>query len=130
MIDDYSRAICGYMVFTGAPSALNTALALRQAIWRKTDPVWAVCGLPDVLHVDHGSDFTSHHLEYTAVALKIRLIFSTIGRPQGRGKVERFYRQRANKSTLGQTLLRHPEGPDPLLRWGLPKCACESPTTS
>ena len=91
MIDDYSRAICGYMVFTGAPSALNTALALRQAIWRKTDPVWAVCGLPDVLHVDHGSDFTSHHLEYTAVALKIRLIFSTIGRPQGRGKVERFF---------------------------------------
>lgn len=90
VIDDYSRAICGYMVFTGAPSALNTALALRQAIWRKTDPVWAVCGLPDVLHVDHGSDFTSHHLEYTAVALKIRLIFSTIGRPQGRGKVERF----------------------------------------
>ena len=87
VIDDYSRAICGYMVFTGAPSALNTALALRQAIWRKTDPVWAVCGLPDVLHVDHGSDFTSHHLEYTAVALKIRLIFSTIsltGPGQGR----------------------------------------------
>jgi putative transposase len=91
VIDDYSRAICGYMVFTGAPSAINTALALRQAIWRKTDPAWAMCGLPDVLHIDHGSDFTSHHLEYTAIALKIRLIFSTIGRPQGRGKVERFF---------------------------------------
>lgn len=43
VMDDYSRAICGYMVFTGAPSALNTALALRQAIWRKTDPAWAMC---------------------------------------------------------------------------------------
>ncbi|WP_311200933.1 transposase family protein [Brevibacterium casei] len=32
IIDDYSRTICGYMVFTGAPSAMNTALALRQAI--------------------------------------------------------------------------------------------------
>jgi len=88
VLDDYSRAICGHMVFTGAPSAMNTALALRQAIWRKADPAWAMCGIPDVLHVDHGSDFTSHHLEYTAVALKIRMIFSTIARPQGRGKIE------------------------------------------
>ncbi|GAB3045095.1 Mu transposase C-terminal domain-containing protein [Sediminivirga luteola] len=91
VIDDYSRAICGYMVFTGAPSAMNTALALRQAIWRKEEPAWAMCGIPDVLHIDHGSDFTSHHLEYTAAALKIRMIFSTIGRPQGRGKIERFF---------------------------------------
>lgn len=91
VMDDYSRAVCGYMVFTGAPSAMNTALALRQAIWRKTDPAWAMCGLPDVLYIDHGSDFTSHHLEYTAIALKIRLIFSTVGRPQGRGKIERFF---------------------------------------
>lgn len=91
ILDDYSRAICGYTVFTGAPSAMNTALALRQAIWRKSNPTWAMCGLPDVLHVDHGSDFTSNHLEYTTVALKIRLIYSTIGRPQGRGKIERFF---------------------------------------
>lgn len=91
VIDDFSRAICGYMLFTGAPSAMNTALALRQAIWRKEDPAWAMCGIPDVLHIDHGSDFTSRHLEYTAVALKIRMIFSTIGRPQGRGKIERFF---------------------------------------
>ncbi len=91
ILDDYSRAVCGYTVFTGAPSAMNTALALRQAIWRKSDPAWVMCGLPDVLHVDHGSDFTSHHLEYTAVALKIRLVNSTVGRPQGRGKIERFF---------------------------------------
>ena len=91
VIDDYSRAICGYTVFTGAPSAINTALALRQAIWRKSDPAWPMFGLPDVLHIDHGSDFTSQHIEYTAVALKIRLIYSTVGRPQGRGKVERFF---------------------------------------
>ena len=34
IIDDYPRAVCGYMVSTTAPSAMNTALALRQAIWR------------------------------------------------------------------------------------------------
>ncbi len=79
----------GYTVFTGAPSALNTALALRQAIWRKTDPTWAMCGIPDILNVDHGSDFTSHHLKRTAIELHIRLIHSIVGRPQGRGKIER-----------------------------------------
>jgi putative transposase len=91
VMDDYSRAICGYVVFSGAPSAINTALALRQAIWRKTDPAWAMCGIPDILHVDHGSDFVSHHLERTAIALHVRIIHSTVGRPQGRGKIERFF---------------------------------------
>lgn len=75
-----------------APSALHTALALRQAIWRKANPAWPVHGIPDVLYVDHGSDFTSDHLEQVAAALRIELIFSTVGRPQGRGKVERFFR--------------------------------------
>jgi putative transposase len=92
IIDDYSRAIAGFFLFTGAPSALHTSLALRQAIWRKTDPTWAVCGIPDVLYVDHGCDFTSRHLEQVAADLRIGLTFSTIARPQGRGKVERFFR--------------------------------------
>lgn len=50
-----------------------------------------MCGLPDILHVDHGSDFTSHHLERTAIELHIRIIHSTVARPQGRGKIERFF---------------------------------------
>ena len=91
VMDDHARAICGYTVFSGAPSALQTALALRQAIWRKNDPQWAMCGIPDILYVDHGSDFTSHHLDRTAIELHIRLIHSTVARPQGRGKIERFF---------------------------------------
>jgi putative transposase len=78
-------------VFLGAPSALHTSLALRQAIWRKPDPLWPLCGIPDVLYVDHGSDFTSIHLEQVAAALRIGLVHSTVGRPQGRGKIERFF---------------------------------------
>jgi len=117
VMDDYSRAICGYMVFTGAPSALNTALALRQAIWRKTDPAWAMCGIPDILHVDHGSDFISHHLERTAIALHIRIIHSTVGRPQGRGKIERFFGTVNTEllSTLPGHLGPGARSPDPVL---------------
>ncbi|NOT57912.1 MAG: transposase [Deltaproteobacteria bacterium] len=91
VVDDYSRAVAGTMVFLGAPSTLNTSLALRQAMWRKADPSWPVCGIPDVLYVDHGSDFTSHHLDQVAASLHFRLVYSTIGRPQGRGKIERLF---------------------------------------
>ena len=59
MADDHSRAVAGYAVNLAAPSALTTALAFRQAIWRKPWPGWHVCGIPDAFHVDHGSDFTS-----------------------------------------------------------------------
>ncbi len=38
ILDDKSRAVAGYTVFLGDPTALQTALALRQAIWRKADP--------------------------------------------------------------------------------------------
>jgi putative transposase len=91
IIDDFSRVVAGYTIFLGAPTALQTALALRQAIWRKANAAWPVCGIPDVLHVDHGSDFTSTHLEQVAADLHFQLVYSTVGRPQGRGKVERLF---------------------------------------
>ena len=88
--DDHSRAIAGYAVNLGAPSALQTALVLRQAIWRKTEPGWHVCGIPGVFYTDHGSDFTSRHMEQAAADLGMRLVFSLPGQPRGRGKVERY----------------------------------------
>ena len=76
ILDDYSRAVAGYLLFFSAPSAIQTALALRQAIWRKAQPGWHVCGIPQILYTDHGSDFTSQHIEQVTADLKIRLIFS------------------------------------------------------
>ena len=86
ILDDYSRAVAGYCLSLAAPSAIQTALALRQAIWRKPQPGWHVCGIPRVLYSDHGSDFTSRHLEQVAADLKIRLINSTVARPAGGGR--------------------------------------------
>jgi putative transposase len=57
VMDDYSRAVAGYFLTFDAPSALNTSLALRQAIWRKDEPRWHVCGIPQILYTDCGSDF-------------------------------------------------------------------------
>ena len=91
MIDDHSRAVAGYFLSFDEPSALHTSLALRQAIWRKEDPRWIICGIPDVLYTDNGSDFTSQHLEQVGAHLKIRLVFSIPGKPRGRGRIERFF---------------------------------------
>ena len=44
-----------------------------------------------MLYTDHGSDFTSRHLEQVGADLKIRLIFSMQGQPRGRGRIERFF---------------------------------------
>lgn len=104
IIDDYSRAIAGYELSFLSPSAMKTSLGLRQAIWKKQEPQWTICGIPNVLYTDHGSDFTSKHIEQVCIDLKIELIFSTIGEPRGRGKIERFFR------TLNQLLLSEMPG--------------------
>jgi len=91
VLDDHSRAVCGYLVFLGAPSAMNTALALRHAIWPKPVAGWPMCGIPSRLYVDHGSDFTSHQLAQIAHDLHFEVVFSAVARPQGRGKVERLF---------------------------------------
>jgi len=97
--DDYSRCVAGYYLSFGHPNIINTCLTLRQAIWRKMDARWTICGIPQIFYTDHGSDFTSRHLEQVAVDLKMQLIFSTVGMPRGRGRVERFFK------TLNQLFL-------------------------
>jgi putative transposase len=92
ILDDYSRAVAGYAVSLSSPSAIQTALSLRQAIWRKERPDWSVSGIPGILYTDHGSDFTSRHIEQVAADLKFQLIFSAVGQPRGRGKIERFFK--------------------------------------
>lgn len=54
ILDDYSRAVPGYYLSFSAPSSANTMLALHQAIWRKEDPKWRMCGVPG--HLLHPAD--------------------------------------------------------------------------
>jgi putative transposase len=99
ILDDYSRGVPGYYLGFESPTALQTALTLHQAIWRKADPRWHLCGIPAQFYTDNGADFTSSHLEQVAADLKMALIFSWPGHPRGRGKSERFFR------TVEQVLL-------------------------
>jgi len=80
IIDDYSRAICGYYLSFENPCSINTALAMRQAIWKKKNPKWQVCGIPEIFYTDNGSDFKSKHIEQVAADLKIQLKNSIPGK--------------------------------------------------
>jgi putative transposase len=99
IMDDYSRAIAGFGLSFQAPSAIQTALILRQAMWRKPLPQWKISGIPATFYTDHGRDFTSEHLEQVSADLEMALVFSEPGMPRGRGKIERFFR------TVNQMLL-------------------------
>jgi putative transposase len=99
ILDDYSRAVMGYFLTFKSPSTANTALTLRQAIWRKSDARWPVCGIPGTFYTDHGSDFTTRHMEQVGADLKMSLVFSIAGEPRGRGRIERFFQ------TITQLLL-------------------------
>jgi transposase InsO family protein len=65
-----------------------------QALERFTiiRPARHAYGIPTVFYSDHGSDFTSKHMEQVAADLPMELIFSQVSVPRGRGKIERFFR--------------------------------------
>jgi putative transposase len=83
VLDDHSRAIVG-AAFAHAESTVRLEGVLRSAFQSR--------GLCDRLYVDNGAPYASRQLAKVCAALGIRLTHSTPGRPQGRGKIERFFR--------------------------------------
>ncbi len=82
-IDDHSRLV-PYGAFFFSEGVQCYLEALEQAI--------LIRGLPRKLYVDNGSAFRSHHLELVTASLGIALIHATPYTPQGKGKIERFFR--------------------------------------
>jgi hypothetical protein len=70
--------------FGFAEDTVRLAAALRPALGSR--------GVPDGIYVDNGSAFVDAWLLRACAKLGIRLIHSTPGRPQGRGKIERYFR--------------------------------------
>jgi transposase InsO family protein len=90
VIDDHSRLI------THGQFYLSEALASYLDAFEEA---LAQRGLPRKLYVDNGAAFRSRHLEYICASLAIALIHSKPYKPQGRGKIERFF-----KTVRGQFL--------------------------
>jgi transposase InsO family protein len=82
-LDDHSRLVphAQFYLTEGISSYLH---ALEQALLKR--------GLPRKLYLDNGPAFRSKHLEDVTASLGIALIHSSPYKPQGRGKIERFFR--------------------------------------
>lgn len=82
-LDDMSRLITHAQFYLS--EKLDSYLdALRQALLSR--------GLPRKLYVDNGPAFRSLHLQQICASLGIALVHSRPYQPQGRGKIERWFR--------------------------------------
>lgn len=82
-IDDHSRLV-PHGEFYLSEALVFYLDAFEQALLKR--------GLPRKLYVDNGPAFRSNHLEHITATIGIALIHSRPYKPQGKGKVERFYR--------------------------------------
>jgi len=82
-IDDHSRAVVGHR-WGHSEDTVRLEAALRHGL--------ASRGVPKSIYVDNGSSFVSAPLIRSCAVLGIRLVHSRPGQPQGRGKIERFFR--------------------------------------
>ena len=82
-LDDHSRAVMAAR-FGFAEDTIRLAAALRPAL--------AARGVPEHVYVDNGSAFVDAWLLRACAKLGIKLVHSQPGRPEGRGKIERFFR--------------------------------------
>jgi putative transposase len=83
ILDDHSRFIT-HGEFFSSEKLESWLQVFRQALLTR--------GLPRKLYVDNGAAFRSRHLERICASLGIALIHSRPYTPQGRGKIERFFR--------------------------------------
>jgi len=66
-------------------------------------------GLPRKPYVDNGPAFRSTHLQEITTSLGIALIHSKPYKPQGRGKIERFFQTVQRQFLPGFRVLMHPD---------------------
>jgi putative transposase len=83
VLDDHSRLVVAVR-FAHAESTVRLEAVLRHAFQSH--------GIPARLYCDNGQNFTSRQLGRICAVLGVRPIHSAPGRPQGRGKIERFFR--------------------------------------
>ena len=82
-VDDHSRAVAGFR-WGLSEDVVRLEAAFRHALGAR--------GIPKSIYVDNGSAFVSTPLLRACAVLGIRLVHSRPGRPEGRGKIERFFR--------------------------------------
>jgi len=81
-IDDHSRALVGYR-WGHSEDTVRLEAALRSGLSAR--------GVPRRVYLDNGSAMVSRQLLRACAVLGVALVHSRPGRPEGRGKIERFF---------------------------------------
>jgi len=95
IIDDHSRLIPHGQFY------------LKENVENYLDCLWTALkkrGVPRKLYVDNGPSFRSHRIRLGCAALGIGLSYARPYKPQGKGKIERYFR-----TVRGQFLIELPE---------------------
>jgi putative transposase len=82
-LDDHTRMLTGYR-WAWREDTVRLESALRNGL--------AARGIPSSVYVDNGSAFVDKQFCRACATLGIWLIHSRPGQPEGRGKIERFFR--------------------------------------
>ncbi|HEV2146288.1 MAG TPA: Mu transposase C-terminal domain-containing protein [Longimicrobiaceae bacterium] len=91
-IDEFSRAIPGFVLSSETPTAWSISLLLMAAILPKERPGWEVCGIPEIFQTDRGGDFMANTTLLVLAQLQIRHDPDPPNYPNRKGKKERWYR--------------------------------------
>lgn len=95
-IDLYSRCIAGFHISHEAPSSVTVALCMlsiaadKDVILQKHGiaGTWPLCGVPEVIHTDNGSEFHGRALTQGALINAIELRYRPPGKPWYGGTIE------------------------------------------
>jgi transposase InsO family protein len=82
-LDDATRVV-PYATFALSENTAAFLPVFKQALLRR--------GLPERLYVDNGANYRSHHLALICAKLGVALIHARPYQPQGKGKLERWFR--------------------------------------
>lgn len=82
-LDDATRVV-PHAAFAFSEGTQAFLPVMKQALLRR--------GIPQRLYVDNGAAYRSHHLALVCARLDIALIHAKSRSPQGKGKIERFFR--------------------------------------
>lgn len=82
-LDDYSR-FCVHAQFYFEERVPRLEDCLKKALLKH--------GIPEIIFVDNGAIYSSHHFSRICGRLRTELKHTKPGRPQGRGKQEKFFR--------------------------------------
>jgi transposase InsO family protein len=82
-LDDATRVV-PYAAFALSENTAAFLPLFKQALMRR--------GLPERLYVDNGAAFRGHHLALVCAKLGVALIHARPYQPQGKGKLERWFR--------------------------------------